>query len=64
MYRTEGANSAARPCPGYGVNKMKRRDFMRIFLLGIILAVSGKKVKAEIKSETKPKEAMFWRKLD
>jgi hypothetical protein len=43
---------------------MKRRDFLRIFLLGIILALSGKKVKAENKPETKPMEAMFWRKLD
>jgi len=49
---------------GHLIKTMKRRDFLRIFLLGIILALFGKKVKAENNPPTKPKEAMFWRKLD
>jgi hypothetical protein len=43
---------------------MKRRDFLRILLLGGILTVFGKKVKAGKKPEHELKEAMFWRKLD
>ena len=47
---------------------MKRRDFLRLFLLGGIFSLFGKKVKAEKKPENKPenklKEAMFWRRLD
>jgi hypothetical protein len=46
-----------------GFNKMKRRDFMKIFLLGIF-SLFTKKVNAEKKPENKLKEAMFWRKID
>lgn len=42
---------------------MKRRDFMKIFLLGIF-SLFTKKVNAEKKPENKLKEAMFWRKID
>jgi hypothetical protein len=43
---------------------MKRRDFLKFFLLGGIFSLFGKKVKAEKKPENKLKEAMFWRRLD
>jgi hypothetical protein len=58
-----GVSSAAVPLQGYGVDKMKRRDFLRIFLLGGIFVLFGKKVRAEKKSENNMKEAMFWRKI-
>ena len=45
-------------------NKMKRRDFLRLFLLGGIFSLFSKKVKAEKKPENKLKEAMFWKRLD
>jgi hypothetical protein len=45
---------------------MKRRDFLRILLLGAVFSLFGKKVKAEKKSEDTNtlKEAMFWQRLD
>ncbi len=45
---------------------MKRREFLRLLLLGGILSLFGKKVKAEKKNEDTDglKEAMFWRRLD
>jgi hypothetical protein len=43
---------------------MNRRDFLRLFLLGVFFSLFGKKVKAEKKTEKKLKEAMFWRRLD
>ncbi len=43
---------------------MKRRDFLKFFLLGGFFGLFGKKVKAEEKPENKLKEAMFWRRLD
>jgi cbb3-type cytochrome oxidase subunit 3 len=43
---------------------MKRRDFLRIFLLGGILSIFSKKTKAEEKPEKALKEAMFWKRLD
>jgi len=43
---------------------MKRRDFLRIFLLGGLLSIFSKKAIAEKKSEHKLKEAMFWRRVD
>lgn len=58
------ADSAAHPFLVYGVNMMKRRDFLRILLFGGILSLFGKKVKAEKKPENNLREAMFWRKLD
>jgi hypothetical protein len=58
------ANSAAQPSQEYGANKMKRRDFLRILLLGGVFALLGKKVKAEKKPDTNLKEAIFWRKID
>lgn len=39
---------------------LTRREFFRFFLLGGILSLLSKKVKAE----EKPKEAMFWRRID
>ncbi len=45
---------------GLEVNMLTRRDFFRFFLIGGILSLLRKKVKAE----QKPKEAMFWRKID
>lgn len=43
---------------------MKRRDFLRIILLGGIFSLFVKKAKAEKKPDNNLKEAMFWRKLD
>ena len=47
---------------------MKRRDFLRIFILGGIFSLFSRKViaenKAEKKQEHKLKEAMFWKRLD
>jgi hypothetical protein len=45
---------------------MKRREFMRLLLLGGIFGLFGRKVKAENKSKdpNRLKEAMFWRRLD
>ncbi|MGB9716257.1 MAG: hypothetical protein ACPL1G_07620 [Thermodesulfovibrionales bacterium] len=37
-----------------------RREFFRLFLIGWALHLFRKKVKAE----EKPREAMFWRRLD
>ena len=48
----------------HGDRIMKRRDFLKFFLLGGIFSLFGKKVKAEKKPENKLKEAMFWRRLD
>jgi hypothetical protein len=42
------------------VNMLTRRDFFRFFLIGGILSLLRKKVKAE----QKPKEAMFWKRID
>jgi hypothetical protein len=43
---------------------MNRRDFLRVFLLGGIIALFSKKAAAEKKPQEEPKEAMFWRRLD
>ena len=45
---------------------MKRREFLRLLLLGGIFGLFGRKVKAEKKDEDTNgvKEAMFWRRLD
>lgn len=45
---------------------MKRRDFLRVLLLGTVFSLFGKKVKAGKKDEDTDslKEAMFWRRLD
>jgi len=45
---------------------MKRREFLRILLLGGIFGLFAGKVKAEKKNEDIDglKEAMFWRRLD
>ena len=43
---------------------MKRRDFLRIFLLGGLLSLFSKKAKAEKKPEKPLKEAMFWKRVD
>ena len=52
--------SAALLSRGYGVSMITRREFIRFFIIGSIVSLFSKKVKAE----EKPKEAMFWRKLD
>jgi len=39
---------------------MTRRDFFRFFIIGSILSLLAKKVKAE----QRPKKAMFWRRVD
>ena len=43
---------------------MKRRDFLRILLIGGILSLFRKRAIAEKKPEKNLKEAMFWRRLD
>jgi len=45
---------------------MKRREFLRILLLGGIFGLFARKVKAGKKDEDTDslKEAMFWRRLD
>lgn len=57
------ARFAKLPFLEFGVNKMKRRDFLKIFLIGI-LSLFSKKVNASRKAEKHLKEAMFWRKID
>lgn len=57
------ANFANLPFLEFGVNNMKRRDFLKIFLIGI-LSLFSKKVNAGQKPEKNLKEAMFWRKID
>lgn len=39
---------------------MTRREFFSFSIIGVILGLLGKKGKAE----EKPKEAMFWRRID
>lgn len=41
-------------------NLMTRREFLSFSIMGVILGLLGKKGKAE----EKPKEAMFWRRID
>jgi hypothetical protein len=48
----------------YDLSIMKRRDFLRVFLLGGIFTFLSRKVEAEQKPEEKLKEAMFWRRCD
>lgn len=43
---------------------MKRRVFLKTLFLGAILALFGKKVKAEKKPAPQMKEAMFWKRLN
>lgn len=47
---------------------LTRREFFRFFIIGGILSLLGKKVNpvgiAYGASDQKPKEAMFWRKVD
>ncbi len=72
MYRRASVASAAHPFLGYGVKMdmqtlfknlfklMTRREFFSFSIIGVILGLLGKKGKAE----EKPKEAMFWRRID
>jgi hypothetical protein len=46
------------------VATMKRRNFLKTLLLGIILLLFGKKAEAEKKPENHLTMAMFWRKVD
>lgn len=48
----------------YDLRIMKRRDFLRVFLLGGVFTFLSRKVKAEPRPEEKLKEAMFWRRRD
>ena len=48
----------------YDLSIMKRRDFLRVFLLGGVFTFLSRKVKAEQKPEGKLKKAMFWRRCD
>jgi hypothetical protein len=43
---------------------MKRRDFLKIFLLGGFFSHFTRKANAEKKTEEKLRKAMFWRRLD
>jgi hypothetical protein len=43
---------------------LTRREFFRFFVIGGILSLFGKNVRAKLRAEQKPKEAMFWRKVD
>lgn len=42
------------------IKMLTRRDFFRFFLIGGFLSLLRKKVKAE----QKPREAMFWKRVD
>lgn len=55
-----GADSVAHTSLVYGADIMTRREFLSFFLLGGIFSLFSKKVK----TEQRPKEAMFWRKAD
>lgn len=60
MYQKERVVSAAQVFLAYGVNMITRRAFFRFFLIGGILSLFSKKVKAE-----QPlKKAMFWRRIE
>jgi hypothetical protein len=63
----ESADSAVQPLQESGVKKrnihMKRRNFLRTFLLGSILFLFGKKVRAEKKPGNHLTMAMFWRRI-
>jgi len=48
----------------YDLRIMKRRDFLRVFLLGGVFTFLSRKVKAEPRPEEKLREAMFWRRCD
>lgn len=46
-----------------GVNMIKRRDFLKIFMAAIV-SLFGNNVTAGEQPEPELKEAMFWRQLD
>jgi hypothetical protein len=46
-----------------GVNMIKRRDFLKIFIAAIV-SLFGNNVSAGKQLEPELKEAMFWRQLD
>jgi hypothetical protein len=48
----------------YDLRIMKRRDFLRVFLLGGVFTFLSRKVDAQQEPEEKLKEAMFWRRRD
>ena len=48
----------------YDVRIVKRRDFLRVFLLGGIFSLLSRKVGADQRPEERLKKAMFWRRLD
>jgi hypothetical protein len=48
----------------YDLRIVKRRDFLRVFLLGGIFSLLCRKVGAEQRPEENLKKAMFWRRLD
>jgi len=48
----------------YDFRILKRRDFLRVFLLGGIFSLLSRKVEAGQRPEEKLKKAMFWRRRD
>lgn len=44
--------------------RITRRGFLGFFLLGGLISLLGKKVKAGVRIEDEPRKAMFWRKAD
>ena len=48
----------------YDLRILKRRDFLRVFLLGGAFGFLSRKVEAQQEPKEKLKEAMFWRRRD
>jgi hypothetical protein len=48
----------------YDLRIMKRRDFLRVFLLGGVFTFLSRKAGAQQEPKEKLKEAMFWRRRD
>jgi hypothetical protein len=46
------------------VGMIKRRDFIRTFILGGMLLLFSKRVGAEKRNKDNLKEAMFWKRID
>ena len=64
MANASSAVHQSQECGRRKGNRMDRRDFLRIFLLGGLLSLFSKKAKAEKKPEKPLKEAMFWKRVD
>jgi len=48
----------------YDLSILKRRDFLRVFLLGGVFSFLSRRVEAEQRPEEKLKRAMFWHRRD